>query len=531
MKKLPVGIQSFKKIIEGNYVYADKTNFIYDLVTSASYYFLSRPRRFGKSLLLDTIGEVFKGSKELFKGLWIYDSGYDFKAHPVIRFDMSNIANETPKILNDSLLFELRSQIKREELDIPVSNPADMFKNLIIDLHKKYNQKTVVLIDEYDKPILDRLTNIEIAETNRDVLRGLYGVLKSMDPYLRFVFVTGVTKFTKTSIFSGLNNLSDITLAAKYANICGIETHELDKYFGDRMAAISANENFAHLKNLRDEILGWYDGYSWDGKGRVINPFSLLCFFEMERFAAFWYASGTPKFLIDILKKNPGVYVSLEKSKITELSLDTADFGRLDPVSLMVQSGYLTVREVDYSMGMPVYRLTVPNNEVREAFSLHILSGFTENYESGADMARLEIKEALREGDLQKMLDLLRGLFASIPYQLHVDAEAYYHSIFYAVMTVLGFRVDAEISVSKGRIDAVLELGDKVYIMEFKYVKCLPDIGPAEKQAAIKKALEDGLSQIKSRGYPDKCLGSGKTICLAAFAFSGRDEIEMCFEI
>ncbi|MCL1808751.1 MAG: AAA family ATPase, partial [Clostridiales bacterium] len=204
MKKLPLGIQNFRKIREGGYVYVDKTQYVYNIINDGNYYFLSRPRRFGKSLLLDTIGEAFSGDKELFKGLWIYGSDYGFEKHPVIRLDMSNIANETPEMLKDLLSKTLLKQVKKERFDIDYDVPSEMFKNLIEELHEKYNQTVVVLIDEYDKPILDRLGDIKTAEANKDVLGGFYGILKSMDPHLRLTFITGVTKFTKASVFSEL---------------------------------------------------------------------------------------------------------------------------------------------------------------------------------------------------------------------------------------------------------------------------------------------------------------------------------------
>ena len=220
MKKMPLGIQNFRKIIEGDYVYADKTKYVYDLINDASYYFLSRPRRFGKSLLLDTIGEAFGGDKELFNGLWIYNSDFGFEKHPVLRLDMSSITNETPGVLRSELSDELRKRAKAEGFDFDYDTPSAIFKTLIESLCKKYGKGVVVLIDEYDKPILDRLSDIAVAEANMDVLRGFYGILKPMDQYLRMTFITGVTKFTKTSAFSELNNLFDITLTERYANIC-----------------------------------------------------------------------------------------------------------------------------------------------------------------------------------------------------------------------------------------------------------------------------------------------------------------------
>ena len=311
MKKLPLGIQNFKEIATGGYVYVDKTQQIYNLVNSAKYNFLSRPRRFGKSLLLDTIGEVFGGEKELFKGLWIYDSDYEFPKHPVIRLDMSGIANETPEIMKESIASELRRRIRDENLNITENIPSEIFKHMIDNLYKKYNKRVVVLIDEYDKPILDHLNNIEIADANRQVLRGFYGILKSMDPYLRFTFITGVTKFTKTSIFSGLNNLNDITMLEAYANICGIPVNSLDEYFSEYIERLTPHKRFILCDNIKDEILAWYDGYSWDGETKLLNPFSLLNFLNQERFAAFWYASGTPGFLPDMIKKRPESYTNL----------------------------------------------------------------------------------------------------------------------------------------------------------------------------------------------------------------------------
>ena len=531
MKPLPIGIQNIKEIIMGGYVYADKTRYVYELLYDAKYYFLSRPRRFGKSLLLDTINEVFKGDKELFKGLWIYDSGHDFQKHPVIRLDMSKTANENAETLKISLTAILNVQIRAEELDIPEGNPSDMFFRLIEGLHEKYGQRVVVLIDEYDKPILDQLKNLEIAEANREVLRGFYGILKSMDPYLRLTFITGVTKFARTAIFSGLNNLLDITLLDDYANICGITPDDLVTCFGDRIKSLSNHQGFENMKNIHEEILNWYNGYSWDGKSRVINPFSLLCFFRQKRFEGFWYSSGTPGFLIDLVKKNPGVYVDINDSIVTNYTLDSADFNRLNPVSLMFQTGYLTIKSIDNSFTPLVYNLAIPNREVREAFNLHIISGFTESGDDISQHAKIKILSVLRAGNLENMLDILKGLFASIPYNLHVDEEAYYHSIFYAVMTVLGFDMEVEVAVSKGRIDAALEMPDKVYVMEFKYEKSAADVVDEKKRNLYEKALDDGMAQIKSRRYHDKYAGSGKTIYLAAFAFLGRNEIYMRYEV
>jgi len=443
---------------------------------------------------------------------------------------MSNIANDTPITLKNELSIELKKRAKEEGFNIDYDTPSALFKTLIEALYNKYGQGVVVLIDEYDKPILDRLNDYDIAEANRDVLRGFYGVLKSMNPYLRLTFITGITKFTKTSIFSGLNNLFDITFTRKYSNICGISAEQLEEYFADHMEHLSSLAEFGQYENIHDEIITWYDGYSWDGKTRVINPFSLLSFFSQERFECFWYASGTPKFLVELLKKNPRVYTKLSNLKITELMLDTAELSEISAELLMFQTGYLTVKEILPVKGITVYLLHMPNFEVRDAFNLHVLTAFTENSQSFVKSAQIEIDDALLKGDLTKVLAIFKGLFASIPYQLHIGQEAYYHSIFYAVLNLLNFQIDAEVSVSGGRVDAILELVDFIYVFEFKYVDCAPDASSETKQKLFTDALNDGMRQIKDKGYANRYTGGSKTINLVAFAFLGRDEIGMQME-
>ena len=527
MKKLPLGIQGFKEIINGGYFYSDKTQYIYNLINNASYYFLSRPRRFGKSLLLDTIAEAFSGDKELFKGLWIYNSDYRFEKYPVLRLDMSVIANNTPEILINSISNNLRRSADDEGLSIIGDNPSDLLSHLIEALHKKNKQQIVVLIDEYDKPFLDHLQDDVIADANRMLLRSLYGVLKPMDPFLKFVFITGVSKFTKTSIFSGLNNFLDITMTKAYSCICGIPVDDLGTMFSDRIVYLSSLGEFKIYENLHDEILAWYDGYSWDGVTRLLNPFGLFSFFMQERFSSFWYASGSPSFLIKILKEKPATFLSLQNLEIRESMLDSFDVKKIGVASLLFQTGYLTVKEILHSYGPPVYKVDIPNKEVRESLYINILTEFSEQDSDTSESAYLQLKNALRTGELSRLRDIFKGLFASIPYQLHVDREVYYHSIFYAVMSLLGFDMSAEVSTSKGRIDAVLELDDVVYVMEFKYCDCGPDAAPAEKRKMFDNALEEGMNQIKSKGYADKFAGSEKEIRLAAFAFLGRDDIEM----
>ena len=530
MKKLPLGMQSFREIITGGYVYVDKTQYVYNLVNDGKYYFLSRPRRFGKSLLLDTISEAFSGDRELFKGLYIYDTDYPFKKHPVLRLDMSNIANKTPERLEEALVETLQNHAENEGISITSKIPSNLFKFLIERLFNKYGQGVVVLIDEYDKPILDRIGDIEIAEANRDVLRSLYGVLKSMDPFLKFTLITGITKFTKTSVFSGLNNLTDITLLKEFSCICGIPIGELERHFGEHIKSLASVEELKRYSSITDEILSWYDGYSWDGKTRVINPYSLLSFFKAEEFSCFWFETGTPKFLMELIKQQPEGYANLTSVEIGSYALNSFDIDNIEIEPLLFQTGYLTIKDILRDERSIAYLLEIPNFEVREAFNMHILATFTESGAKSAGNAHRRIEKSLRTGNLQDMLQTLRSLFASIPYQIHIKKEAYYHSIFCAIINLFGFRLEAESQVATGRLDAALEYGDKVYIVEFKYKSSKKDATEEEKQILFEETLNDAMGQIKDRGYAKKYVGSGRSVYLVALAFLGRDDIEMRVE-
>ncbi|MCL1982880.1 MAG: AAA family ATPase [Clostridiales bacterium] len=367
MKKLPLAIQNFREIIEGDYVYVDKTQYVYRLINDVSYYFLSRPRRFGKSLLLDTISEAFSGDRELFKGLWIYDSDYSFEKHPVIRLDMSNIANETPEMLRSALAAELNKRAEEEGFDISAEIPSDIFKFLIEEMHEKYNQTVVVLIDEYDKPILDHLDDIETAKANIELLGGFYGILKSMDPHLKLTFTTGITKFARVEMAPAFNNLSDITFTKRYSGICGITMEDLDIYFGMHMEGLRMRYYSRYEGCLQNALLASYGGYSWDGKTQVLNPYSLLSFFSEARFACYWQTGGTPKYMTALAKKCPDKCIKLKKYGITELILDMASINKISFGLMLFQAGYLAVKEVTETRGTPYYLLDVPNFEARDA--------------------------------------------------------------------------------------------------------------------------------------------------------------------
>jgi hypothetical protein len=350
-----------------------------------------------------------------------------------------------------------------------------------------------------------------------------------MDPFLKLSLITGVSKFTKTSVFSELNNLLDITLFDKYANICGIPVESVSGCFGEHIGDLARRKGaeFGGAGEILEKILAWYDGFSWDGASRVVNPFSLLTLLVREKISSYWYSSGTPSFLVGIIKDRPESYLELEGLQITESSLETYDLARMELAPLLFQSGYLTVESVADTGASPAYRLAAPNLEVREALGRHITAELTGSGSVRTDQAYGIVRASLQSGDLAGMLGALRGLFSSIPYELHLGSEAYYHSIFLAFMRGMGFGAEAEVSVSRGRVDAVLELCGNVYVMEFKHRACPRNASQEDKQKIFGAALAEGMAQIKARGYHSKYLGGAKRVFLAVFAFLGRDEIEM----
>jgi hypothetical protein len=376
MKKLPVGIQTFREIIEGGYVYADKTGYVYDLIQNGKYYFLSRPRRFGKSLLIDTIAEVFSGDQALFEGLAIASTDFAFDHHPVIHVDMTQMSIGSASELKESLVDYLSKTAKAEGVKLSNTLPPDMFRDLIESLHAKYGKKLVVLIDEYDKPIIDHIAEPEKAHANREVLGNFYGILKGQDANLRFAMLTGVSKFAKLSLFSKLNNLTDLTLWDRYTGICGFTEAEFDGLFAEHMVAYRETMRARgdpggdkNLAQIRQDVFDWYDGFSWDGVTKVFNPFSLLSFFKKSEYSPYWYSTGTPTFLAAHFDKHPDEYATIQEAEVTERTLDSHDIENAPLVSLLFQTGFLTVRRKDRLKRPPVFSLGFPNIEVSQSIS------------------------------------------------------------------------------------------------------------------------------------------------------------------
>ena len=512
MKKLPLGIQTFSKIVNKNCLYIDKTKDIYKLITEEDYVFISRPRRFGKSLLLSTLKEIFSGNKELFRGLYIYDK-IDWDKFPVIHIDFSLIARSNEKVLKASIEDFLDKTAENNKITLKNKFIADKFKELIEEISKSSKRKTIILIDEYDKPIIDHIAAPKTASKNRAILREFYSVLKGCDEYIKFVFITGVSKFSKVSIFSGLNNLFDITIEEGYSSIMGITQEELENYFNDYINFLKKEEKTSRNKLLR-KIKCWYDGYSWDGGKRLYNPFSILNLFKSKKFRNYWFASGTTTFLINLIKEHKCEIPEFEGKEVGDTIFDSYDPENLNIYSLMFQTGYLTIKTIETTDDFIIYTLNYPNKEVRNSFNTYILEAFTENTRDDIEPDIRKLKRALKKDDIEKFITIIKSIFAGIPYNLHMASEGYYHSLFYMILSLMGVKIDMEVLTDKGRIDGVLEFPDKVYIIEFKYGK------PGSN---MEKVLESAVRQIEDKKYYEKFIKEEKKIIFLGAGFVDRE--------
>ncbi len=504
MKNLPVGIQTFRELIEENYLYIDKTEHIHSLFArGGKYYFLSRPRRFGKSLLISTLAEIFSGRKELFKGLWIYDK-IDWKPYPIIHIDFSKITHKTPEMLEQALDTLVDDLARDSGVQL---TPGLFLKEKFAQLMRKMaeKQKCVILIDEYDKPITENMEagDIETAKKIRRVLKSFYGVIKASDAYLRFVFITGVSKFSKVSFFSDLNNLRDITLSGDFATLLGYTETELQHYFEPYMAPL-AEEAGVCKGQLPEDIREWYNGYSWDGKSFVYNPFSILNVFMERKFKNYWFTTGTPGFLIQLIKSQQSEILEFENLPVRSYTFDGYDIESMEIPALLFQTGYLTVKKITLKNKKETYHLSYPNKEVRESFLTYLFGAYTQKKMTPGTRIIDEINDAVESDDLPRFIAEIKSLFASIPHNLFIgEREAYYHTLIYLVLSLCGAAIKVEDPTNIGRIDAVVETQNKIYIMEYK-------IG--SEQAA--------LEQIKRRAYYEKYLCKGKEVVLMGVGFN-----------
>lgn len=464
-KLLPTSVASFRRIIEGDLLYIDKTELIYELVNDpAGAYFLSRPRRFGKSLLLSTLEQLFLGKRDLFEGLWIADSDYEWSEYPVIRIDFSRYPSNTPEALQENIKYYLQSVAKNYGVTLVDRPYYVMFSDLIEQL--SINTNVVILIDEYDKPIIDHITDAKVAEEMRNVLKGFYTVVKSMQEHIRMVFITGISKFSKVSIFSELNNLEELTFDPRFATLLGITKSELTTYFAEYLQTFSAQEDIS-VDELLDKIRHWYDGFRFTKEDiSLYNPFSIMNLFSKMSFHSFWFESGTPTFLIKLLHEANYDISLLDSLILEESGFSTYEVTNLALIPLLFQTGYLTVKEYDAEAQM--YTLSHPNYEVENAFLGYLLDAFS-MVERGFGTSYLwRSIQALRAHDLDQFFDALTVLFANIDYDLQLNYEKYYQTIFYLIFKLMGLRIDAEVKTNHGRIDTVVELADRIYLFEFK---------------------------------------------------------------
>ncbi len=499
-KKLPIGIQEFSRFKEGNFLYVDKTELIHKIISTGNYYFFVRPRRFGKSLLLSTMREIFKGSKELFEGLWIHDNWDWEKKNPVlhISFAAADIKELGLRAAIDNLLI---SNAKESGVELLQKGMATRFIELIEKTYEKHGS-VVVLIDEYDKAIVDYLDNVPKAAEHRDILRDFFVVLKDYSRFLRFVFITGISKFSKVSIFSALNQLNDITMDEEYATLTGYTQTELETYFIDYLPQAEKKYQLS-TPELYDRIKFWYNGYSWDGERSVYNPFSILNFFSKFRFDNYWFSTGTPTFLTILARQQQ--FYDLETIETTKMAFETFDIEDLNAEAIMFQTGYLTIKKYDLKSNR--YTLGYPNNEVRESYLAYMIEAYSCQKVSNAINSSVKMEKALFEKDIETFIALTNSMFANIPYQIwDGKSEKYFHSLMHLLLHYMGTHVESEINTNKGRIDAVIQTPKYIYILEFKF----------------NKSAQIALDAIKTREYAHKYLHSEKELVCVGINFSSK---------
>ena len=513
---LPIGIQDFEDLRTRGCIYVDKTELIYKLATEGKPYFLSRPRRFGKSLLLSTMEAYFLGKKELFKGLAIEKLEKEWIEYPVLKISFgvnSYENNERLKSRLDSIVSENES---RNNIEKKSENSAERFANIIREVSEKFNQKVVILIDEYDKPILDALYT-EYEEQNRQELRSFYSPLKDSDKYIRFLFITGITKVSHVNIFSGLNQLDDISMYEDYSGLCGISQNELEHYFEPEINALAEKQKMT-VDVAKETLAKMYDGYhfTYDVEG-VYNPFSLLKCFKQRRFDSYWFDTATPTMLIKTLEKKPSDLLRYTKPIIIQESA----FKNYDPESesilpVLYQSGYLTIK--DYDNDSELYTLGIPNREVEKGLFEIIIPKFTTIATDDLGLSIEKFRQSFIHADIEKLMTLLKAALADIPTILKKNqCENYYETVTHVIFRQTGFSVVSEFQSIAGRSDTVVTTKDSVFIFELKMDKGRP----------FEEVAAEALAQIDANGYADRFAVSGRQMHKVGVVFSS-DGKGMC---
>jgi hypothetical protein len=512
IRKLPVGVQDFERLRSGENLYVDKTAYIYQLLSTDAPYFLSRPRRFGKSLFLSTLKAYFLGKRELFEGLAIGELEKDWIEYPVIYIDLNLATYKSEETLYNVLDEFLKKYEHEWEVTDIAKELSLRFYNVIQTAHKKTGQRVVVLVDEYDKPLLDTIQDETLNYSIRQMLRGFYGIVKSANAYLRFVFLTGITKFSQVSVFSELNNLMDISLDDRYACICGISETELLQYFQPEIEKL-AEKNKLSYKNTLAKLKKRYNGYHFceNNAEGMYNPFSLLNVFSQYKFKNYWFATGTPTFLYEMLQKSHFEIPDLESNVHVTVS-DINDY-RIDsnnPVPVLYQSGYLTIK--NYNAKYDEFILGFPNDEVKYGFLQGLLRASVPQNVPVEQFSAIKFLISLENGNVDKFMENLRSFYSNIPYDLVKNehkGEQYYQFIFYLLVTLMGQFVQTEVRTATGRIDAVIKTSDTIYVFEFK----MSDNATAE----------DALSQIDTKNYLIPYSTDGRKLVKIGVEFSNED--------
>ena len=499
----PIGIQSFEDIRRGGYVYVDKTELIYKLAATGKYYFLSRPRRFGKSLLVSTMEAYFQGKKELFEGLAIESLEKDWVECPVLHFDLSGASYTDMEALNDKIGRQLETLESRFGVVKKYKTFSVRFDNLIECAFNKTGRQVVILIDEYDKPVIDNLDRPELQDKMRETLRGFYGVMKGHGGFIRFAFLTGVTKLGKMSVFSDLNNLTDISLDKEYSDICGVSETDLKAYFTESVKEL-AEANGLNEEECRKKLAQMYDGYHFHQKAiGVYNPFSLLNTFKANRFRMYWFETGTPTFLVRYLKQIKCNLDNISKDDVPVETLTGANYMAPAPITLMYQTGYLTI--TSYNERFNAYTLDYPNEEVKAGF-LNSLSQLYAPALIQGEFSVYNFVEDVERGDVQGFMDRFTSFLSDNSYELQGDLELYFQNTMSVMLKMMGLYVKTEYRTSNGRIDIVFDTDKYVYIIELKR-----DLSP-----------EEALKQIEEKGYDKPFLSSGKEIIKLGINFSSE---------
>ena len=501
LKKCPLGIQTFSEVREGDYIYIDKTDMVYRMTQSFKYVFLSRPRRFGKSLLASTLHSYFAGKKELFKGLAIERLETEWTEHPVLHFDMSlgkHMGKEQlERFLGERLVFEER----KYGIDNPATDINDRFTNLIVAAYEKTGRQAVVLIDEYDAPLLDVVHEDEQLPQLRQVMRNFYSPLKACDPYLRFVFLTGITKFSQMSIFSELNNLTNISMDAEYAGICGITEEELTGQLSDYVDSIADNQGKTHDEVLQ-QLKKNYDGYhfSWPSPD-IFNPFSLLTAFAKRKIGSYWFASGTPTYLIEMMRKFGVAPSQIGPTEAMASAFDAPTERMTSLIPLLYQSGYLTIK--DYYEEDNIYVLDIPNKEIRIGLMESLLPSYVQGGFNTGLVTVSKMNRLLRQDDLDGMLRLLQQYLLTIPQCDNTNYEGHYQQLLFVIFSLLGEYVDVEVRTATGRVDMVMQAFGKLYLFELK----------------LNRSAAAAMQQINLNDYPARFSQSGLPIVKVGINF------------